>query len=156
MYVYYVAGAIGIGATIPKGQKGNGGGTIFASSGGHQAISLVNNTVADCDTWGIWISSSAGVVLRDNKIVRPWHHQTYATYPAPYPVPANTVVFLTESANFTMQGNCVLDPGPFVANFFNATATVSGLQPGSLQQLDWRCSASNAYQTYQTFQTYQT
>jgi parallel beta-helix repeat protein len=49
-YAKWSYGAIGVGATIPHGQKGNGGGTTFASGAGHVSVSIVNNTVEDCDT----------------------------------------------------------------------------------------------------------
>jgi hypothetical protein len=138
-YAKWSYGAIGVGATIPHGQKGNGGGTTFASGAGHASVSIVNNTVEDCDTWGIWVSSVVGLLLSDNRIQRSYERPTWATYPPPYPLPPGTLIFITESSDALVRGNCVLDPGPYVASIFNATATVA-LQNGS--QSDFLCDAA--------------
>ena len=137
-YAKWSYGAIALGATEAQGQKGNGGGTVFATGGGHRRVAIVNNTVDACDTWAIWVSSTSGLTLVSNRIRWPWHHQTWADYTPPYPLPNNTVVFITETAGAYCHGNCILDPGPFVEAGFNSTGTAA-LVPGSQPPHSWLC-----------------
>eukprot|EP01043_Picozoa_sp_COSAG02_P018434 COSAG02_NODE_861_length_16429_cov_75.930680_5_plen_642_part_00 len=134
-YAKWSYGGIGVGATIPQGQKGNGGGRTFASADGHRNVSITNNTVSDCDTWAIWVSSTTNLQISGNTILRPWRQKTEATYPAPYPVPNGMVVFITEALSVDVYGNCVVDAGPFVISPLNVTSTASRRHI----QKDWFC-----------------
>jgi hypothetical protein len=79
-------GAIALGATAPvrnhvshlnvgnMHDMSNGLSTRppFDTGRGHRNVSLINNTVSQIETWGLWITSSTGVIVKDNTFIARW------------------------------------------------------------------------------------
>jgi len=62
-------GAIALGATAYT----SSGKRVFDSGRGHRHVSLLNNTVSDIQTTGLWISSAIHVTLTENRFERVWY-----------------------------------------------------------------------------------
>lgn len=124
-------GAIAVGATAYVDHQRQ-----FDVGRGHRNVALIGNTVSRVQTWGLWVTSSANVTVRGNRFEQIWQLPTWATCCPPYPVPPNTVIFMTLSTDVTARDNCIIGAGEYATTLVNITPTVT-LWPGSQSVHSW-------------------
>ena len=125
-------GAIALGATAYVNHR-----RVFDVGRGHRNVSLINNTISDIETWALWVTSASGVTVRGNRLLRVWTKPTWADCCPPYPVPPNTVVFMTEADGLDVRANCILGAGEYATTLVNVTPTAAPLAPGSQSAASW-------------------
>jgi hypothetical protein len=124
-------GAIALGATAFVSHQ-----RVFDSGYGHRSVVIANNSVSDIDTWGLWISSSNGVTLRGNRFERVWQRPSWADPWSPFPVPLNTVVFMTDATAIEAEDNCIVDVGRYATTLVKVTSTAN-VSSGSQSIASW-------------------
>ncbi|MCS7261481.1 MAG: hypothetical protein NZ765_12030 [Anaerolineae bacterium] len=103
----------------------------------HRNIVIENNTIEDINGVNLMITSAEGVVVRNNRFVRP-HHRPPFNWPNRWGLNRRAVVWLSECDNVSLEGNQVVAPGPYTQVLLEATATVRGrgFESGIKQAVD--------------------
>ena len=125
-------GAIALGATAYVNHK-----RVFDVGRGHRNVSIINNTISDIETCALWVTSAKGVTIKDNRFERVWTKNTWADCCPPYPIPKNTVIYMTQADNIIASGNCIVGAGKYATTLVNITSTAAPLAPGSQSTASW-------------------
>ena len=111
-------GGLAIGAVDPEKKPAR----RSAKGYGHANIHVEGNRFEDSTYNGVWISSSSGVSLVSNVFLRPFDGLTHCCEP----IPEGVVVWLTNSDNLNVSGNCIVAAGPNTTAPYKVEASASG------------------------------
>lgn len=84
-------------------------GAYVPAPGGHRGIEISGNTIEDVDGPNILITSAQGVRISGNRFVRPMAHPS--VFGQDKGIDTAALVWCSESAGVTADGNVVVDPG---------------------------------------------
>jgi hypothetical protein len=102
--------------------------------GGHQNITIEDNTFQNDDGTNILITSAQDVTIKDNHFVAPMQNET-ARGTANH-IDPTALITLKQCSGVTITGNTLTNPGPYFKKEIDAASTASGtgFQDGITQQ----------------------
>ena len=99
-------------------------GAYVENPGGHRNILVEGNTIEDVNGPNLLITSAQGVVVRNNRFIRPM--ESRLGLGAEKGVDLDSLVWMTQCSGVSFAGNEVIDAGPGMKKLVTATATAHG------------------------------
>ncbi len=94
-------------------------------AGGHQNITIENNTIKNTVGVNIEITSSTGVLVRGNKFVDA--HETEGGHGGNFGIDPSATIWITQSKDVTVENNQMVNPGPYTGKLVVTTDTAENI-----------------------------
>lgn len=119
---------IGRGARNPSAVQAGAISVVADSKGaadGHRNITIEGNTIEDSAGCNVLIMSANGVILKNNRYVRPGHVQHGSG--AKFGIDGSAIVWISNSQNVTVSGNTATEVGPQIKTQLTTTETTTNV-----------------------------
>lgn len=138
LFVYSTVGAVtlsgnGASSNIDGGYYGNG---VYASAGGHDGVTIENNTFKACRYVNLLVTSAKNITIKNNAFSNT--HPATQSGSNSYGSNPYAVVWITQTQGLTFDAfNSLTLPGPYTQRFLETTATVTGVNGDISGPLNW-------------------